>query len=286
MEEEIVEVKHKGSFIRKLFFVIILLAGLVGIYARYIGTTGLKLKEYSIVNSNIPTNYSGFKIVQFSDIHYGRTVGLRELTNLVNKINLSKPDIIIFTGDLIDKDYSFNDEDITHITNELSKLEADYGKFYVTGDHDLTTNYDNIMQGAQFFSLNDKYEFIVNKKNESIMLAGINYKSTGDYLSELFKNELPSYKILVMHTPDTYDAVKQFNFNLVLAGHSHNGQINIPFIGALYKPLDAKNYYKEYYKIGKTDFYISSGIGTEKFNFRIFNRPSFNIYRLKTKIES
>ena len=115
------------------------------------------------------------------------------------------------------------------------------------------------------------------------MLSGTNYNSDLNYLNDLFTKELPSYKINIMHTPDTFDDIKNYNFNLVLAGHSHNGQVDLPFYGAIYTPKGAKKYYKPYYKIDNTDLYISSGIGTSNYNFRLFNRPSFNLYRLNAK---
>ena len=83
-----------------------------------------------------------------------------------------------------------------------------------------------------------------------------------------------------MHKPDTFDDIKQYNFNLVLAGHSHNGQIRLPIYGAILTPKGAKKYYKPHYKIDNTDMYISSGIGNTVIDYRLFNRPSFNIYRL------
>ena len=76
------------------------------------------------------------------------------------------------------------------------------------------------------------------------------------------------------------DDIEIYNYDLVLAGHSHNGQVALPFYGAIILPNHAKNYYKPHYKINDTDLFISSGIGTSNFNFRLFNRPSFNLYRL------
>ena len=86
-----------------------------------------------------------------------------------------------------------------------------------------------------------------------------------------------------MHEPDFIDEIDYRKFDLVLAGHSHNGQVRLPFIGALVKPNYAKKYYDEYYKIKNTDLYISSGIGVSEVNFRLFNRPSFNLYRLTNR---
>lgn len=284
MEEEFEfdEEKQNSSIFRKIFFLLILIILLLIIYARFFGTTGLIIKDYNVSNENMNESFNGFKIVHFSDLHYGRTINKKELNNVVKKINLLKPDIVIFTGDLINKDVSIKDSELLNIINELSKINSIYGKYYVTGDHDTKNNdYEKIMNDSGFTNINDNYKIITNKNNDSILISGINYKSTGDYLEELFKNNLPSYKIMIMHTPDTFDNIKKYNFNLVLAGHSLNGQINLPFIGAVYSPKEARNYYKEYYKIDNTDFYISSGIGTNSFNYRLLNRPSINIYRLK-----
>lgn len=279
-EEEFDE-KKKISPIRRFFFTMILIFALIIVYGIYIGTTGLLLNEYSI-NDNIPNSYNNFKIVHFSDIHYGKTINKKELKKIINKINNTKPDIIIFTGDLIDQTKIPTQEEISFITFELAKLESNYGKYYISGDHDIKfESYDKVMEDAGFTSLNDSYDIIYNKSNETIFISGINYKSTGEYLKDLNYEELPSYKMVIMHTPDSYDNVKDYNFNLSLAGHSLNGTVNIPFVGGVYKVDGAKKYTKSYYKINNTNFYISGGIGTDDFQFRLFNRPSFNLYKLK-----
>lgn len=282
-EEFINEEPKKKHIIRRIFFELVLIIALIILYARYVGTTGLIIKEYSI-NTSVPKSFDGLKIAHFSDFHYGRTTNIDSLKNLVKEINLTKPDIIVFTGDFIDKDVKVNNDDINNIKNELSKLNSTYGKYYVTGNHDIKNeHYSEIFDYAGFSNINDNYDIIYSKDNEPIMLSGTNYNSDLNYLNDLFTKELPSYKINIMHTPDTFDNIKNYNFNLVLAGHSHNGQVDLPFYGAIYTPKGAKKYYKPYYKIDNTDIYISSGIGTSNYNFRLFNRPSFNLYRLNAK---
>lgn len=279
-EEEI----KKGSFFRKLFFIIILIILLTIIYARYVGTTGLFLKDYSISNNKIPSSYSGFKIAHFTDFHYGRTTGLKELETLVKKVNQTKPDLVIFSGDLVDKDYNLKNDEVTKITEQLKEIDSTYGKYYVTGNHDTTCeSYYNIFEGAEFMSLDDTYDLIYSKNNEPILVAGLNYQSNGLWINNIIQKYNGTYKILVMHTPDSFDNIKHYNFDLVLAGHSHNGQIRIPIYGAISTPEGSKKYYKPYYKIDNTDMYISSGIGTSIINYRLFNRPSFNLYRLNQK---
>ena len=87
-----------------------------------------------------------------------------------------------------------------------------------------------------------------------------------------------------MHKPDDIIDINTKNYNLVLAGHSLNGQIRLPFIGCIgSKPKGAKKYYNPYYKVKESDLYISSGIGTNSSNFRLNNKPSFNLYRIVNK---
>ena len=273
------EVNKKNPF-RRIFFSIILLCVLTVIYARYLGTSGLFVKEYNIKSNKITDTYNGLKIVHFSDFHYGRTTFIKELNNLVSDINKTKPDIIVFTGDLIDKDVLVTDDDINKIIESLWKLESTYGNYYVAGNHDRKReNYDQIMESSNFVNLNNSYDVIYNSNNESILITGLDIKDDTSVLDNVFKQNY-NYKINIMHYPDYFEKIELYNYDLVLAGHSHNGQIAIPFYGAIVKVNHAKKYYKPYYKVGDTRFYISSGIGTSNYNFRFFNRPSYNLYRL------
>ena len=94
-------------------------------------------------------------------------------------------------------------------------------------------------------------------------------------------NEDIDYKIILVHEPDYIDTItSKYNVNLVLAGHSHNGQINIPFIKEMFLPYGSNKYYENYYIVNDTPLYVSSGIGESRINFRFFNRPSINLYRI------
>ena len=97
-------------------------------------------------------------------------------------------------------------------------------------------------------------------------------------------NEDINYKIILCHEPDYIDKIlKDYDVNLVLSGHSHNGQINIPYIKKFFLPKGSRKYYDNYYRVKDTDLYISSGIGVSRLNLRMFNKPSMNFYRI-TKI--
>ena len=274
-----------------ILVIIILILGLGLLYSRFIATSGLKVKEYKVVNNKITDSYHGLKIIHLSDIHYNSTINEKELNNIVDKVNEIKPDIVVLTGDLIDERLSY-DKDI--IINCLSKIEAKLGKFAVSGNHDIPLDdYNYIIKESGFTSLDNKYELIYSKTSEPIIISGIGYgdedigiktEQYDKYISELKADDIkPIYSILLVHEPDTVDNLDLNKYDLVLAGHSHGGQVRIPFIGKLYTPEGAKKYYDEYYKISNTDLYISSGLGTSMYKFRLFNRPSFNFYRITNK---
>ena len=271
--------------------IIILLISSILLYSRFIATKGLKIKEYKVVNTKITDSYHGLKIVHLSDIHYGSTISEKELNNIVDKINEIKPDIVVLTGDLIDDRLSFDKD---KIINCLSKIEANLGKYAISGNHDLPIDdYNYIIKESGFTNLDNKYDLIYYKSNDPIVISGIGYdgedvgiktEQFDKYISELKADDVkPIYSILLIHEPDTVDNLDLNKYDLVLSGHSHGGQVRLPFIGAIYTPVGAKNYYDEYYKINNTDLYISSGLGTSMYKFRLFNKPSINFYRITNK---
>ena len=287
MEKENNKIKLKKKW--KIIITIILCMCILLCWAMFISTKGIIVKEYKVVNKDLPESFYGLKIVHFSDLHYGRTIKEKELKELVKNINLTKPDIVIFTGDLVDRDVKLTNSMNKILIKYLSNIESIYGKYYITGNHDkYFDSYDETMEDSDFINLNDAYDTIYSEKLETIFIAGMNcyitktpsLKNVDEYIEN---NEIPKFKIFAMHVPDNMKYVKNYDFDLVLAGHSHGGQVRLPFVGAIIKPVGAKTYYDEYYKVNNTDLYISSGLGTSTFNIRFFNKPSFNLYRVVNK---
>lgn len=285
------EEKSKLKKIIKILIIFTIFIISVLLYSRYIGTSGLFIKEYSVKYDKLTNDFYGFKIVHLSDIHYGRTVHKKELDNILKEVNLMKPDIVVITGDLIDKDTKLNKKDIKYITDFLNNINSNIGKYIIKGNHDYKfKEWDTVIANTDFTNLNDSYDLIYNSSTDYILISGV---STNLYGKKTIKEKIkptmdfinsqeikPNYSILIMHEPDYINKIDYSKFNLVLAGHSHNGQIRLPFIGALYTPIGSKKYYDEFYKIKNTNLYISSGIGVSEVNYRLFNRPSFNMYRL------
>lgn len=272
------ETKENKSHI---FIYILLIIGLIIIYSRYIATTGIQIKEYSVINNKIPKSFKGFKIVHFSDLKYGSTTNQKYLKKLVNKINELNPDIIIFTGDLITSNYKLTDNDKKSIIENLNKLDPKIDIYSIRGDNDINETYNSIITQTKIIEINNLNKLIYYKGDTPIMLIGLDDSINGNQSLDMAFNyeENNYYKILITHEPDTYEKIKDKNIDLFLAGHSLNGQVRLPFIGSVYTPTGAKKYYDSKYKIDNTEIYISNGLGTSKIPYRLNNRPSINLYR-------
>lgn len=275
--------KEKKSYLfRKLFFLILLSIIIIFLYGKYFEPTIIFVNEHEIKNNNIPNSFNNFKIAHFSDVLYKGNSDLERLKDVVTKINDKKIDMVIFSGDLIKKDYNLSQKETDKIIKELSKIKAKYGKYYVTGDNDKKNElYDGIMQNSGFISINNFFDNIYSEKNENILLIGLDTKIDTSMLTNIINENKSNYKILLFHQSDSFDEIKDYDVNLVLSSNSLNGQINIPGIKNIFLDNASNEYYEPYYKINKKDFYISNGIGNDKIDFRLFNNPSINIYILK-----
>lgn len=274
-----------AKFIIKTLLIIFIVFTLLALYMRYIGATGLEVREYKVESENLPDSFHGFKVVHFTDLHYLTTFKEKETNNLVNKINELKPDIVVFTGDLIDRRKTATEDDLNKLTKALNKIEATTGLYAVKGNHDyINDNFEKVFNETNFKIIDNSYELVYYKGNTPIMLTG-----TGSILKNdsnidqafSYDKEDNLYTISLLHEPDVIDdIISKYNVNLALSGHSHNGQIRLPKIGAIMKVDYGKNYPNEKYIINNTKLYVSGGLGTSKYEFRLFNKPSINLYRL------
>lgn len=285
-EKELEKKKLKRKRRFKFFSVFFLIIFLMYLILRYFGTSGLIVREYAPSFDNLPKSFYGLKIVQFSDLHYGHTTDIEDVRKLVKKINYLNPDIVVFTGDLIDS--KFTNEDLRLLEKELSLIEAKLSKYMVLGNHDRSSQIADLLVKANFIDLNNNYDLIYNNSNESIIISGIGdlilKRHDIDEAMRYFKDENNPrlFSIVITHEGDVLDDVLgNYPVDLALAGHSHNGQVRLPKIGSLITPYGAKIYKeKEYHERGAS-IYVSGGIGTTILPFRLFNHPSINLIRLR-----
>ncbi len=275
----------------KIFIIIFLILLIALFYTNY-STTDIIVKEKRIRNEKIPTSMNGIKIISFSDLDYGSTIFSEEVEKLVKIINKRKPDIVIFTGNLINKNYKIKTKEQENLIKQLQKINTNIGKYAVTGKNDID-NFNTIMNQSNFTILNNEYDLIYNSDNNPILIIGLSslLKETRDidkaysYFNEETHNS-NIYTISIMSETDDLDSIlSKYHSDLVLGGNSLNGEIRLPLIGGLITEEGSTKYKDEYYKLNDTEIYISGGIGTPNTGFRLFNRPSVNFFRITNKKE-
>ncbi len=257
------------KIILKILLTIIVIFALIFSYAKFYEPNQLETHEYLIRDITIPEEFNGTKILHMSDILYG-TIKEDKLQKISEEIKLINPDIIIFTGNIINKDYQVNEEEIKLLNAFFNNIPYTIGKYAISGDTD-THSFHLIMDNTNFTILDNKLITIYNGIDK-INMIGINYNDNKEISQE--NNE---FTITIINNYDEYDKY-HLNSNLVFAGHNLGGEMRpfgIPLLG-LDKHLD--NYYEE----NNTKVYISSGLGSIH-NLRLMNKPSMNVYRLYNK---
>lgn len=253
-------------------------------YAREIEPRMLKVHSHAINHPDIPNSFNGFKIVQFSDTHLGFHYDLKQFKKMINQINNLQPDVIFFTGDLMDapNQYPYADE----IIPLLKDLKAPFGKYSIYGNHDHggygSDIYKNIMEISDFKLLLNQSDKIEMLDQSRIHVIGLDDAMLGrpDFHAAFLNVPEKEYKILLSHAPDLADQAVSFGVQFQLSGHSHGGQIKLPFFGALITPPFAKKYIEGFYNIETLKLYVNRGIGTTRLPFRFLSMPEITVFTL------
>lgn len=280
LEEKIKNRKKIVLNIIKIIILIIVLFILFFFINKYINTGIIEVSEHRIINEKIPDNFNGIKIIQVSDIKYGSNINNDDIKKLVKIINERKPDIVLYTGNLIDDEYKLDSKEREKIINSLQKIDASLGKYAVYGDEDKE-DFMTIMNQSGFTILNNSKDFIYNEGNTPITLVGLDIYSKSN-LNEAFKDINNSFYTIVIANSDYYvDDLIKFKPNLVLVGGNSNGYIRLPGIGGLIR--GEHKYTNPYYEKEGIKIYVSSGIGTDNIGIRFNNLPSINFFRISNK---
>lgn len=264
LEEEPIPKKFKPLKVI-IFFLILLFS-----YMFYFNSFFIKVKEYNITDKNLPASFDGLKIAQISDLHYGTSMKETNLKKVVKKVNELKPDVIVFTGDLIDKSTNHSEKIKSELIYHLSTLKAKEVKLAIKGDND-TKDFESIITSSGFTYLNDEEYPIYSTSSEAISILGLNNSTN---------LKTTNYQIALLHEPDKIDNLINNDYNLVLAGHTHGGEIRLPFIGGLITYPNGTKYRKSTYNFNQTQMYITDGLGTSGINLRLGTNPTINFYRL------
>lgn len=252
--------------------------------------SGLTIRSTSI-ETDLLNLQKPLKIVLFSDLHISDWLKVSELEKIIQTINSLSPDLIVFTGDLIDANISFT-ENKEDVVNVLKKLSSKYGKVAILGNHDVVPRMKNISEEiltAAGFNLlkNDIYSFNLQSdinttktkeyssaSNTSVNIYGLIDIDSKSYSTKILDKLNPKeFNIILNHRPDLIDEYIKLPFSLQLSGHSHAGQV----VGKDGVPLGTTPYGNKYidglFKFDNKYLLVNRGIGYSRLKIRI-NAPS------------
>ncbi len=263
---------------RKICFFFPLIISILLVIYGYFEAKHIEIERFLIKTDKITKN---IKIVQISDVHIGLLIREKQVKAIVDKINEIKPDIVVSTGDLVDRQIDKLDK----VAAILDSLKPTYGKYAITGNHEF---YADLKQSLSFIEKSGftilRYEGIYFE-NLNLSIIGVDdpeAKRFGQFfniseheLLEKFKNK--GFILLLKHRP-IIDSNSQGLFDLQLSGHTHKGQF-FPFsiITELYYPKQAGCFVNS----DNCYLYISRGTGTWGPPIRIFAKPEITVIEIR-----
>lgn len=278
------------KFLSFLLLITCIIAGMV-FYGTFVSVKNMNIVNTTITSHKIPDELNNFKIAFISDIHYGSYMNQERLKEMFYKINQAKPDVILLGGDLFDdpSTYPVTDEKREELIQLLKSLEAPYGKFAVLGEEDhhssLNDSILNILYYGDFEMLVNQSVLLRKGSSLPINLVGIDslIKGQPDITSAMANIDTANFTIILTHAPDIVSQLPKYGSDLILAGHSHGGQISLPFIGPINKIEGAKTYNYGTYYLNQSTLIVSNGLGTSHVDLRLFAPPQCHMIRLSNK---
>lgn len=231
----------------------------------YIETTQVELSFYKIPVDGLPAEYENLLIAHITDIHYSNSMKDDFLKRMILEINRQKPDIIFITGDL----GSYRSEWIMKVPDFLTELESRFGTYIVFGNHDHRYGryaLENKIIDSGIVLLKNEKSVIQNENpDKNICIIGLDDPVTyRDDSVKAFKN-LPDRGLifLLSHSPDGIRPAIDKEIPFIFAGHTHGGQIRLPFLPPFYIPLKIeRKFYSGLFRYRKSWIFVNRGLGT------------------------
>ena len=237
--------------------------------------------EIPVEIANLPARFEGLRIAQLTDIHFGSFLAQEGMERLVNLTNSLRPDLILLTGDYVNRWIS----ETRLAIPMLAKLEAPLGVYAVLGNHD---HYAGAKETTDLLTrhsikLLDHDSEAVISGNSRLWLFG-----AGDYIRDprydlnerLARVPEDEARIVLAHNPDSADLPREHHVDLMLCGHTHGGQIRTKSMGALILPVYNRNYDQGLFRVGDMQLFVSRGLGMVGLPFRLNCPPQLPILKL------
>lgn len=255
-------------------------------YARFIEPYRYEVSETDVFLRDLPERFEGFRITQLTDVHHSRLVGIDEVRRTVDLANMTKPDLIALTGDYTTSYRRY----IEPCAEALAALNAPEGVWAVLGNHDHYTDPElttRALERKRIVVLNNA-NTVLRRGSEVLQLSGIDDWSWAgtNWPRALYGLDQRRLTVLLSHQPRVLDFAESEKIGLILSGHTHGGQIDLPLIGppARFATAELK-YAQGLFRRGDTQLYVSRGTGVIGLPVRLGVRPEIAVLRLRRALE-
>jgi len=263
-------------------------AGLA-LYSGEIARHEIDIVQRSLAIEDLPTSFHGYRIVQLSDIHLDEYTEPFFLERIVNKINALAADLVLLTGDFITHGsltFIAGSHALHRCAEILTTLTAPL-RYGCLGNHDVafdSATVINTLNAHGTHVLVNQY-LPIERKGDRLWLCGVDDPGTSHPDLDLALPKKPDGPvILLVHEPDYADDVVAHPrgplVDLMLSGHSHGGQIRLPFLGPLILPPMGEKYPEGLYRFNRMQLYVNRGIGTVGLPFRLNCPPEITVITL------
>lgn len=225
-----------------------------------------RTRELDLPVHGLHPDFEGFRIVQVSDLHVSPFLSVREAGRVIDMANELRPDLAVFTGDLI----SELGDPLREAIRELIRLRADLGVLGCMGNHETYVGCRNFLEAqagkAGLIFLRDKNTQI--RRGQGVLnIAGVDYQrkvAPGSYLPGAERLVMPGMpNILLSHNPDVFPSAIARGFQAVLGGHTHGGQVNVEILHQNINPARFRTpYVSGLYQLGNASCFVTNGVGT------------------------
>ena len=269
--------RKKLNRLERWFFGLVILGSTLGVYARFIEPNWIVVSRVVIRDAELAKSLEGVRIVQISDIHVTGGLGMRE-AQLVKKVNALKPDFLFITGDFVD-----HLREVKPMRELLSKFKARMGIWGVPGNTDHISfdgrEFADALQLAGIKILVNESERLQVAVGKYFWLVGSDDPVYGYADLDRALSGVPpgAPTILLAHAPNIFDKAIREKINLVLVGHTHGGQIGIPFLVHLSEYANRTPYMRGLFKKDATQLYVNRGIGTKTLPIRFLCPPEISL---------
>jgi len=256
----------------------------ISAYARLVEPHHYWISETDIFIRDLPERFEDFRITQLTDVHHSRILGLDEVRRVVELAQQTRPDMFVLTGDYTTSYRRF----IEPCAEALSSLNAPEGVWAVLGNHDHYTDPELTTRALErhHISVMNNAHTTLRRGPDSLQLSGIDdWTWNAVDWTRAFSGLNPSTPtVLLSHQPSVLDFEQTRDVSLILSGHTHGGQLRLPFVGApaRFATTDLK-YDRGLFRRGETQLYVSSGTGVIGLPVRLGVRPEIAVLRLKAK---